>query len=617
MSTLRYGVKFICCVLAISAILFIPNRPASAFVIVSQSDLEPYVQFLRNACLVLIYKTLNPEACAWVEGLANVDIVLGQNTHQKITSDALAPLARNLRTNGAQTSFTAAALHQIMEANKEVDEAQTPDRHFDGEAFFRANQRLKGLNVMIKQSLLLDPESLYSPGFIVNRGRQVRKDFGELLHTLQDFYAHTNWAEQQIALGNQNNPNPLIWLGLPESKFSDPPGTLMCDENNLGSIDLTSGDYLGEVHWDPFHRHLTFFPDTLVADGTACDSRANKCAHGPNWLASDSPHSCGMNKDAAGRDNNSLAVQLARTHTALFANYFIDQINEAYTDNAALADASVCVFLGLAEEYDTACLRELNILKVDNLTGDPTTGGRVLVPKSPLARLDCGETCTGSLLIGRTVEIVASAKDGWEFKQWAVEGNDACPGSTEPTCQLTMDSDKNVKVIYQWDEGPTVGEITFLDANLEACVLSQASPDTPVSSVTSLNCEDRGISQLDGLEHFTSLTFLALTFNSIVDVSPLETLTSLVILKLSLNDIVDVGPLAALVNLQELWLAQNEILVGTVLSPLTNLYLLYLNGNKLSCDEIRAVRVMFPFAVTDAYWDDPDDGSPVSIYCLD
>ena len=96
----------------------------------------------------------------------------------------------------------------------------------------------------------------------------------------------------------------------------------------------------------------------------------------------------------------------------------------------------------------------------------------------------------------------------------------------------------------------------------------------------------------------------------------MEVLTSLVILELSLNDIANVEPLAALLNLGQLWLDNNEIQVGSVLTPLTNLYVLTLKFNDMNCDEQVAVKTAFPFAILDNYWDDPDDGDPVSIYCF-
>ena len=39
---------------------------------------------------------------------------------------------------------------------------------------------------------------------------ETLKDYGQYLHAIQDFYAHTNWIELHVAAGKQPNPAPIV-----------------------------------------------------------------------------------------------------------------------------------------------------------------------------------------------------------------------------------------------------------------------------------------------------------------------------------------------------------------------------------------------------------------------
>lgn len=94
---------------------------------------------------------------------------------------------------------------------------------------------------------------------------------------------------------------------------------------------------------------------------------------------------------------------------------------------------------------------------------------------------------------------------------------------------------------------------TFTDANLASCVTAAqaASGLTSAISLTTLDCPNRSISNLSGIEALTNLVLLSLGGNVIVDVTPVASLTSLAQLDLSNNRITTgVGALAVgLVNL--------------------------------------------------------------------
>jgi Leucine-rich repeat (LRR) protein len=106
-------------------------------------------------------------------------------------------------------------------------------------------------------------------------------------------------------------------------------------------------------------------------------------------------------------------------------------------------------------------------------------------------------------------------------------------------------------------------EIIFKDPNLEAAV-RKAVPGrhltvSSVKTITHLQCNDCGITDLSGIEQLTSLKLLRLSRNSISDISMLSALNSLEYLYLDYNNINDLKPLAGLTSLKHLHLGVNSI----------------------------------------------------------
>src|SRR5690625_2503161 len=84
----------------------------------------------------------------------------------------------------------------------------------------------------------------------------------------------------------------------------------------------------------------------------------------------------------------------------------------------------------------------------------------------------------------------------------------------------------------------------------------------------SLECNQEGISNIAGLQHFTSLTRLNLSGNQITDLAPLADLTEITRLYVSRNDLTDLSPLANLTKITHLGIAGLDI---DDLSPLENM----------------------------------------------
>lgn len=147
------------------------------------------------------------------------------------------------------------AVKEIEYANAAVDknEAKKSAAHFDAEQFREGSLRLIRLKKQVVSLIKMadDNEVDYT---------KARKDAGTLLHTLQDFYSHSNWIET-------GNNDPLSILGNEIISESNIAGTnektcndctaasfahLLglgaddCQNNLLNTGKLTSGYYEGQ-----------------------------------------------------------------------------------------------------------------------------------------------------------------------------------------------------------------------------------------------------------------------------------------------------------------------------------------------------------------------------------
>ena len=138
---------------------------------------------------------------------------------------------------------------------------------------------------------------------------------------------------------------------------------------------------------------------------------------------------------------------------------------------------------------------------------------------------------------------------------------------------------------------PPPGYVYIPDTNLRAVIeelLGKAS-GAPITTdemarVPRVIADERGISDLTGLEHAIRLERIEFRHNAISDLTPLTELTQLNNIKLRGNRITDVSPLAGLHNVDWLGLEENAI---TDLSPLKGL--IKLNGIGISGNPVSDV----------------------------
>jgi hypothetical protein len=183
------------------------------------------------------------------------------------------------------------AVEAVQKANSDVDfgeEEMLAPAHFDAEQFESGQNRL----IALRQSVV---SSIKAGNYVA-----ARMDMGRMFHTLQDFYSHSNWIE------NDNEvPNPV--LGQPDKRIENVAGSTQqtctdcasktlagrtfyeCNDNIIESIKenkiLTSG-YVG---------------DTKDKNGDRIEKVNGKCSHGGFQMTDseqDLPARGGINKDS-------------------------------------------------------------------------------------------------------------------------------------------------------------------------------------------------------------------------------------------------------------------------------------------------------------------------------
>ncbi len=214
--------------------------------------------------------------------------------HVGIVKDALKKINRT-SSDGSQTfEFSEKAILEVRDSTAGVDEIistrgelSVPKAHCDDELLPECSQRI----IDVKNTVI---------GFLKNSppdGEKARQEVGRALHTLQDFYAHSNWVE----IGNTG---ANLDLGVRTvSKLGSNDQTCEKGFSNLGAGTLAE---FGLTDITTGYFSLVF----AAPEG--------KCFHG---LLIDP----GIHKDAPGRTGHAAA----RNAAVLGTEHLIDQILDA------------------------------------------------------------------------------------------------------------------------------------------------------------------------------------------------------------------------------------------------------------------------------------------------
>ncbi len=126
------------------------------------------------------------------------------------------------------------------------------------------------------------------------------------------------------------------------------------------------------------------------------------------------------------------------------------------------------------------------------------------------------------------------------------------------------------------------GEYIEGEGNVNSNTVSDLSPLSGLTQLTSLSLGNSNISDISALSELKNMSWLDLYSNNISDISALAGLTNLNTLYLDSNNISDISALAGLTNLNTLYLDSNNISDISALAGLTNLTRLNLDSNNIS-----------------------------------
>lgn len=289
--------------------------------------------------------------------------------HQLITESALGPAHITL-PNWARVQFAPDAIADISKWNQYTDTGyldpreklevgKDPDKHFwDSKYHFDEDNFTESSDLIFRSRREIIGQVLNGSG------ANARKLLGQTLHTIQDFYAHSNWVEKKIA--NPLFPHP-DWAasepfeGPNHAAFNEfgKPGDsniATCTRTDLlSAAPLTTGYYDIDMS-PPIPTDLGAYTNEWRTNllGLHLSWPANHCVHGGDGDSS------GLNKDdnKRGQERFDVAMRNAMSASAEFVRGILNRIAELAAlgaNDAALklARARVCEFLGQPESQCT------------------------------------------------------------------------------------------------------------------------------------------------------------------------------------------------------------------------------------------------------------------------
>ncbi|MEK8017057.1 MAG: peptidoglycan DD-metalloendopeptidase family protein, partial [Candidatus Parabeggiatoa sp.] len=262
--------------------------------------------------------------------------------------DVKNPTDENGNKRFKEFTFSDEGITSIENADAAVDDGlfsdPSPDGEFNlGEAHCDAEE-LSGCSKRI--SLNLDDEESLIKKLVEQlksgNGAKARKSLGRTLHTLQDFYAHSNW----VNLGNKTPNSQLI-----NGKLANPSSSKdFCQTNprnysnegifvkGLKTTDVTTG------YFPPLSYFATpvNYNNFILCQGldTCWRPPLGKCGHGIEEMAT-AHYRPGIAKDTAQIDTSQLPIydmkdvkhfSQARDLAVIATNNYINQVLEAIKD---------------------------------------------------------------------------------------------------------------------------------------------------------------------------------------------------------------------------------------------------------------------------------------------
>lgn len=294
------------------------------------------ISFRKSLPLLCALITLTSPACAFAPGFGSL-FFPATKSHAQITRDALQQIYLDLGYSDLTPSMMSARETMVV-GNMDIDKDQKQSAlHADAENFAEA------------QAVIQDRLKNAVDQVTAGNYESARTNVGKALHTLQDFYSHSNWVE----LGNTTIHPQFGRAGFPEipnvaaaseaTCLQAPPG-YPCFAGNLITWKLTSGYYVSVDGFEDRRplpgkcRHGGFFDKSEGLGGINKDSGLCSPSSSIATLFGvyDSPHN----------EGNPMAAKLATDATVqLFRDLSSRMTSEEF---AALLGISVSGGSGFA-----------------------------------------------------------------------------------------------------------------------------------------------------------------------------------------------------------------------------------------------------------------------------
>lgn len=347
--------------------------------------------------------------------------------HEGITRDALIKITTDI--DGEIIGFTDKAINEVAKNNSGVDgltnEFFTEAAHCDAETLVACSNRIK-----IKKDKIILLLKKEEPD-----GATARQELGKSLHTIQDFYAHSNWVDISGSVNNKLIDGTLTSLLVTDETCLEDHGTL----SGLGLTKTTTGYF------------------SLTGGGHA-NTPEDKCSHGKDNV--DDP---GINKDAVARHNHNNARALAIEASKQFVLSIIN--TDGIKDNSGALRALLGLNGDLGFAVDTTGSMG------EEIAGVKTSIEKIAKDESGVSLFDnfvlttFGDPNKGSL------EIKTIFRDKFidKISSLSVSGGGDCPEFSMSGIQSTLNNVSDASQIFVYtDASPK-------DANIKDSIIAQAN----------------------------------------------------------------------------------------------------------------------------------------------
>ncbi len=499
---------------------------------------------MRERAALTLTLVVLAATCSWV-GSVYAFKPTAEYGHVGICRDAITPITRTA-SSGETLRFSARAIEEIRDATAGVDEIfsdrgefDTPAAHCDDELLPACSQRMMNIRDNIINNLKNEA---------TRDGAEARAQLGRALHTLQDFYSHSNWV---------NNPGPANTafnadLGR-RTVAALPLATATCID------DTSDGTLTGAGLTDITTGHFSLLPGG--------EPPAGKCSHGKFFGA-------GIHKDKPGRPFHVPARARAVGGTADFVNQILDAPGIAGNDDAIRAFMDIHGTLGFVIDDTGSMGTEISGVRTSVNQIIASVAGTDDKPDNYLL-VRFGDPSVGSAFVTTDPNALLSAVNAI-----SVGGGGDCPELSQKGLLVAVAAAQGGSKLYMYSDA------SAKDSSLAGNVVAAANAkDITINYVLTGSCSPIDAAYFKGAQNTGGQVFL---------LSSSETSKIFGLIEPSLAG-----------NLQPILLADDDLVNETRTFPVPVDSTLTRITFSVSLDSVGAVRVFRPSGV-EAISADPD-----------